>query len=550
VALLKECAKKKDLRKGTVLHAEIVKESLLESTKNPSLANTLISMYAKCGMLEKAQEVLEALPFRNVVSWSSLMAGYAQEGYGHMAMNCFERMRNEGIDPDAFAFSSALKACGSTGDVDKGKGIHEEIAGRGLLEKDIVLGTALVDMYAKCGSLAKAEQVLEELPRRDVVTWCALLSGFADHGESNRALRLFDKMQSEGFTPNAVTLICILKACGSARNLRKGEQIHEFIASKRLLLLEKDLVLANALIDMYTKCGALGKARRVFEKLRVRNVVSWSTLIAGYAERGRSDESLHCFERMKHDGFLPNVVTFIHVLQACGHSGAVEKGEEIHDEIVARGLLQKDILLGTAVVHMYAKCGSYAKARQVVEELQFRDVVAWSTLIAAYAQRGQGQEALECFGRMLSEGLPPDDVALLSVLTACNRSGRFDEAQTLLQNMNHKYGIAPSLEHQTCMVLGLGSAGHFDEAFSVIRIMPSCEHVGIWLAVLSWCKKCANAKLGKLAFDQVMQLDPSCASAYVLVAEIFTASGMQQDASKTEAMRRKYARSDDGARRK
>ena len=538
VASIKVCTKQKDLQKGARIHSYLLKRGLLE--KDIYLGNALIHLYAKCGILTKALEVFNDLPFRNVVSWSSLMVGYAQQGYGHMAINCFERMQKEGLCPDAFAFSSALKACASTGAIDKGKEIHDEIVTRGLLEEDIVLGTALVDMYAKCGFLAKAQQVLEELPDRDVVTWSALIAGFVEHGESIRALCFFEKMQSEGFSPNSVTFISILKACGSTRNIRKGEQIHEVIINKKLL--EKDIVLGNALVDMYVKCGVLVKAQQLLEKLPVRNVVSWSTLIAGYAEQGQSDKSLYCFERMKNDGFSPNMVTFICVLKACGHIGAIEKGKEIHDEIVNRGLLEKDIVLGTALVDMYAKCGSYVKARQVLEELPYRDVISWSTLIAAYAERGQGHEALVCFERMQREGLTPDHITFLSVLTACCRSGLLEEAQTLFGDINQKYDFNLNLKHQTCLVLGLGLVGRFDEGLSMIRSLPSCGYFAIWLAVLGGCRKWANVKLGKLAFDQTMQLDPSCASAYVLMADIFLAAGMLEDAEKVEAMRLKYTK--------
>ena len=159
VAILKDCGKKKDLYKGTKVHAEIVSTGLLE--KSAYLASALINMYAKCGAFSKAKQVLEDLPTRNSVTWNALISGYAQQGHGQKALDCFGKMQLEGISADAFTFTSILKACGSIVAIEEGQIIHNEIVGRGLLKRDVVLGTALVDMYAKCGLLRKAQLVLD-----------------------------------------------------------------------------------------------------------------------------------------------------------------------------------------------------------------------------------------------------------------------------------------------------------------------------------------------------------------------------------------------------
>jgi pentatricopeptide repeat protein len=355
-------------------------------------------MYAKCGELSKAELVLRDTPARDVVCWSALIAGYAQQGHGYEALDCFERMLGEGLSPDAIAFTSILKACGKTGAIDKGKEIHDEIVRRGLLQKDIMLGTALVDMYAKCGVLRKAQQVLEELPFRNVVTWSVLIAGCVQHGENHEALNYFERMQSEGLFPDVVTFVCILKACGSIGAIDMGQRIHDEVASKGLLPTE--VVLGTALIDMYAKCGMLKRAKQVLEELLVRNVVSWSALISGYVQHGQGHEALACFEDMKHDGIVPDVVIFISILSACGSTCAIEKGKQVHDEIVGRGLLHKNIMLDNALVDMYAKCGMLGKAEQVLEELPARDVISWNALMAGYAQQEQWYEAFGCFERM------------------------------------------------------------------------------------------------------------------------------------------------------
>jgi pentatricopeptide repeat protein len=209
---------------------------------------------------------------------------------------------------------------------------------------------------------------------------------------------------------------------------------------------------------------------------------------------------------MKDEGIPPDVVTFICILKVCGSTGAIEKGKAIHEEIESRRLLKRDVMLGNALVDMYAKCGMLARAEQTLDELPIRNAVSWSAVIMGYAQQGQGCEALNSFKRMQIDGIHPDEVTYLCILSACSHSGLFTEALTLFENMKQEYGILPKLEHHTCMVMVFGGAGCFDEAISAIGMMPSTDHLAIWLALLGACRKWGNPKLGRIAFDQALKL--------------------------------------------
>ena len=624
---------------GEKIHNEVISNGLLE--KDIILGNALVDMYAKCGSLAKAQQVLEGLPIRNIISWSALIVGYAQHGQGHEALECFQMMESEGLSPDVVVFTCILKACGRSGAIHMGEQIHDKIVAMGLLEKDIVIGNALVDMYAKCGEFVKARRLLEEIPRRDIFSWNALLAGYVQEGQGREALNCFEWMQNDGITPDVVTFICILKACGNLKDFEKGRQIHEEIVNRGVLA-EKDILLSTALLDMYAKCGMLVIAQQLFDKIPDRNVVSWSALIAGYVQHERSHEALHCFEEMQHEGIFPDSVTFICVLKACGNIGAIKKGEYINEKIVERGMLKKDIvlgaalvdmyvkcgvlekaqkalqelpvrdllswnalisgyvqqekandalrsfeqmqrdgiapnlvtlvcvlkacgsagaidkgeqiherimsegfrdeenitILGTALVDMYAKCGSLTKAQKILHELPQRNIVSWNALITGYSQQGQGQEALACFEKMRNEGISPNKVTFLCILVACSHSGLLDEAEMLFEKMTKIYAINPEFEHHTCMVLVFGSRGNFDKALLIA--LQSCDHLEVWVALLGGCRKWGNVKLGSLAFDQAMQLDSTCAAAYALMATIFSIAGFQEDAEKVDAMRLKY----------
>ena len=539
ISLLQACSSIGAINTGIQIHDEIISRGLLK--KDIVLGTTLVDMYAKHGELVKAQKVLEELPIRNAISWNALISGYAQKSQFHEALDCFARMQREGLSPDVATFVCLLKSCNSTEAIDKGMQIHNEIVRRGLLKMEmdlVVLSTALVDMYAKCGMFAKAQEVLEEFSMRNVVSWSALIMGYVQQGKGCDALICFSRMQSEGLSPDVVTYICILKACSSMGDIDKGRQIHDEIVSRGLL--EKDIVLGNALVDMYAKCGAITKAQQVLEELHARDVISWSTLIAGYAKQALCHEALNCLEQMQKEGLSPNMVTYICLLKACGSIGALDIGKKVHDEIVRRGLLE-DSVVGTALVDMYASCGMLIKAQEVLEELPIQDVTTWNALIAGYAQQGQGQIALNCLVRMQREGLYPDEITCLCVLSACGRSGLWEEAQLLYGDMDKKFGITPMPEHHSSVVVGLGFAGQFDKAIAMIEVMPSSNYLAVWIALLGSCRKWGNVKLGTLAFDQALQVDTSCASAYVLMTDIFASVGMQDDAEKVEAMRVKYA---------
>ena len=186
-----------------------------------------------------------------------------------------------------------LKACTKKKDLFKGTRLHKDIIKRGLLEKNPYIACSLISMFVKCGALGKAEAVHAELPIRDTVSWNALIAGYTQQGQRKEALDLFESMKSEGYSPDAVTFTCILKACGKTKNVQMGKQIHEEIINMGLL--EKDVVLGGAVVDMYGKCGAPGKAQKAFEELPERNVVSWTSIIDSYSREGLVHQAMECF---------------------------------------------------------------------------------------------------------------------------------------------------------------------------------------------------------------------------------------------------------------
>ncbi|KAH7294004.1 hypothetical protein KP509_28G052000 [Ceratopteris richardii] len=419
ISLLQACGTIQAVQKGEELHAEIEKKGYLGT--GTILGNAVLDMYAKCGELVKAQRFFNKLGALNVISWTALINGYSQHGHDKEALKTFAWMKRAGFLPNAVTYACVLKACGNIGTSDIGEKIHIDMARRGFIGTGNMLLHSLIDMYAKCGELGKAQEIFDSIVENDVMTWTALISGYCQYGYDQKPLECFEHMKHEGISPTALTFASVLKCCGSIKALDKGEELH---ADTILMgFLDEDIGLANALVSMYVKCDALMEAQHMFDNLSVRDVVTWSSLIAGFCQHQDIQEALDCLEQMMEGGISPDAMTFICIVQACSGLKEVEKGMELHCELARRELLDDNAVLGNSLVDLYAKCGLLAKAEEVFNMLPSRTLVAWSVLISGYCLHGLDEDALRCFERMKGEFVSPDAVTFAGILGACSSVG-------------------------------------------------------------------------------------------------------------------------------
>ncbi|KAH7373895.1 hypothetical protein KP509_17G079000 [Ceratopteris richardii] len=498
VCCLIACGRIGDVEKGKEIHEEIVSKGLLETL---ALGNALVDMYANCGFLKRALEVFDILPKRDVISWNALMSGYVKYEYGIKALNCLAQMQIEGVNPDFSTLVCGLKACSITGNVGKGREIHAEISRNGFLGRNMVIGSALVDMYGKCGFLEIAHEVFDGLSTPDVISWNSLIAGYAQQEYGEQVLECYKKMQANGVPADAVTYVCTLKACGSTQSIDMGEKVHDEVTKQGLL--ERDPVIGSVLVDMYAKCGLIEKAEAVFDKLVSRDIVSWTSLIAGYTSQERGREALECFSKMELEGFLPNVVTFVCSLKACCSVGAIDKGREVHAELARKGLMRSNIIVGCAVVDMYAKAGLLMRAQELFHDLPLKDVNAWNVLISGYGKYEHVQDAITCFEQMQFEGIHPDSSTFVHVLNACCHASLVSKGHSYFEAMSRDFGIFPGLEHHTIMAVLCGHSGHLDTVSTIIKRMPINSNFVVWDILLALCRGWGNTRLGKIAFEEV-----------------------------------------------
>ncbi|KAL4318967.1 hypothetical protein GQ457_18G001320 [Hibiscus cannabinus] len=291
---------------------------------NVTVSNTWISVYAKCRDLASSRKVFDEINVRTVISWNSMIAGYANFGNFFDAFDLYRRMLVDGIRPDASSIVSLISSCVQPEALFRGMLIHSHGIKSGC-DSNIHVTNTLISMYSKCGDVISARLLFDSMSDRTQVSWTVMISGYAGKGNMDEAMSLFLAMEKAGETPDLVTILSLLSGCGQTGSLELGKWIDNYSESKRL---KEDVMVCNALIDMYSKCGSICEAQEVFHAMPEKTVVSWTTMISGCAMNGQFEEALDLFRQMRDLGFKPNHVTFLAVLQACAHAGFLDKGWE------------------------------------------------------------------------------------------------------------------------------------------------------------------------------------------------------------------------------
>ncbi|XP_019158618.1 PREDICTED: pentatricopeptide repeat-containing protein At3g24000, mitochondrial isoform X2 [Ipomoea nil] len=380
----------------------------------------------------------------------------------------------------------------------------------------------------KCDSMQEAQQVFNEMPERDMVSWATLITGYSQNERAVQALAMFHEMLRAGFMPNEFTFGSVLKSAGAApTDSMIGRQIHGVCLKYGY---EENVYVGSALLDMYARCGQMEEAMFVFQAMRSKNEVSWNALIAGHARKGEAENAVNLFSGMKRGGFYPTHYTFSSIFTACACSGALEQGKWVHGHMIKSGL-GLIAFVGNTLLNMYAKSGSINDAKKVFYRLVKKNIVSWNSMLTACAQHGLGMETVELFEEMLIEGLEPNEVTFLCVLTACSHSGLLDKGMHYFELMK-KMKVEYDISHYVTIVDLLGRAGQLDRAQSFIKDMPIEPTAAIWKALLGACRKHKNMELGVFAAERVFELDPYDSGPHILLSNIYASAGRLSDAAK------------------
>ncbi|KAI5674374.1 hypothetical protein M9H77_14738 [Catharanthus roseus] len=415
--------------------------------------------------------------------------------------------------------------------VNQVKEIHAQITVNGLL-KNLVVTNKLLYMYTSFRAIGDAFALFSGLNERDPFSWSVMIGGFAKNGDVLDCFRTFREYIRSGDSPNNYTLPFVIRVCRDTNDLEMGKVIHHIVCKFGL---QSDSFVAAALVDMYSKCKVIEDAKKLFDRMPNRDLISWTVMIGAYTECGNANEALALFEQMQAEGIVPDNVAMVNVVNACAKLGAMHKAKLAH-EYILRKKFSLNVVLGTAMIDMYAKCGRLDCARDIFDSMRMKNVVTWSAMIGAYAYHGRGMEALNLFYMMLSSGIIPNSITFLSLLYACSHSGMVDDGLHLFSLMQEEYGVRPNVKHFTCVVDLYGRSGRLSEALNLIENMTIEKDEGLWGALLGACRIHGHVEIAEKAARSVLELQPENPGHYVLLSNIYARAGRWQDVAKTREL--------------
>lgn len=443
------------------------------------------------------------------------------------AIEFYGLMRSEGFLPNNFTFPFVLKACARLLDLQLGVKIHTLVV-KGGFDCDVFVKTSLVCLYAKCGYLEDAHKVFDDIRDKNVVSWTAIISGYIGVGKFREAIDMFRRLLEMNLAPDSFTIVRVLSACTQLGDLNSGEWIHKCIMEMGMV---RNVFVGTSLVDMYAKCGNMEKARSVFDGMAEKDIVSWGAMIQGYALNGLPKEAIDLFLQMQRENVKPDCYTVVGVLSACARLGALELGEWVSG-LVDRNEFLYNPVLGTALIDLYAKCGSMSRAWEVFKGMKEKDRVVWNAIISGLAMNGYVKISFGLFGQVEKLGIKPDGNTFIGLLCGCTHAGLVDEGRRYFNSMYRFFSLTPSIEHYGCMVDLLGRAGLLDEAHQLIRNMPMEANAIVWGALLGACRIHRDTQLAELALKQLIELEPWNSGNYVLLSNIYSANLKWDEAAK------------------
>ncbi|KAK9096066.1 hypothetical protein Sjap_021563 [Stephania japonica] len=528
---IKACTGLGDFELGRQLHASAVKFSF---GFHLIVQNALVSMYTKLGLVDDAWVVFEDIVEKDLISWSSMISGFAQQGFEFESLKLFKEMILYNVHrPNEFVFGSIFAACSALLQLEYGRQIHGVSIKFGL-GTEAFTGCSLCDMYAKCGYLDCARTVFNQMELRDTVLWNSIIAAFSYGGDANEAMSYFSQMRNSNFTPDEITIRCLLCAFTSSDSYCQGKQIHSYVLKKGFI---SDVSVCNTLLTMYAKCSDLSDVFNIFEEMKgIMDLVSWNATMTACLKHNHNNvfgllKMMHCSDHK------PDHVTLTNILGACAVVPSLDKGYQVHCYAIKTGL-ETEASVMNGLIDMYTKCGILINAQKLFDSYSDPDVVSWSSLIVGYAQFGYGKEALELFKTMRNRGVKPNHVTFVGVLSACSRVGLVDEGLHYYSMMEIEYRISPTREHCSCVVDLFARSGRLKEAVGFINQMAYDPDIVVWNTVLAACKTHQNAEIGRHAAESVLRLDPSNSSAHVLLCNIYASTGNWEDVARLRKLMR------------
>ncbi|KAG2330623.1 hypothetical protein Bca52824_001803 [Brassica carinata] len=497
--------------------------------RDVTVTNSVLNLYCKCDCVGDGKVLFEQMERRDMVSWNTMVSGFAFVGDMSEILKLLYRMRDVDLRPDHQTFGASLSVSGAMCDLDLGRMLHCQIVKTGF-DVDMHLRTALMTMYLKCGEEEASFRVLEMIPEKDVVCWTVMISGLVRLGIAEKAMDVFSDILHSGTELSSEAIASVVATCAQLGSFDLGASVHGYVLRQGYKL---DTLALNSLITMYAKCGRLDKSLALFEQMNERDLVSWNAIISGHAQNGDLTSALLLFKEMKFKtAHGVDSLTAVSLLQACSSAGALRIGRLIHC-VVIRSYIRTCTLVDTALVDMYLKCGYLEVAKRCFDSISRKDSVSWGTLIAGYGFHGKGETAMEIYSEFLGSGMEPNHLIFLAVLSSCSHNGMVKDGLEIFTSMVRDFGVEPNREHLACVVDLLCRAKRVEEAFKFYKenfTKPSIDVLGI---ILDACRVNGETEVEDVVCRDMIELKPVDAGHYVRLAHSFATMKRWDDVSES-----------------
>ncbi|KAK1397453.1 Pentatricopeptide repeat-containing protein [Heracleum sosnowskyi] len=473
--------------------------------------NTMLDVYVKCGEIGFGAQLFDQMCVRDLVSWTTMISGFVREGNVCGAFGLFNGLRME-FEPNYVCLMVMFQVCCRC--VNGGRQLHGYVVKCGLLMSQSVLNSVL-KMYSDSGCIDDAEVLFGECERRDVVSWNIMISFYSLRQDVMKLADCVRVMQGKAVL-SIESLTLLVSSFSDGGNIFHGKQVHCLGIKSG----QYDSILKTSLLDFYAKCEDLDSSEKLFSEIPFTNLVTLNAMMSAFIRNGYFREAIELFQKMLSFGWKPAAESLTNVILAYSHMGSLRLGKSVHAYCFKNFLEDKTARLETSIMNMYIRCGSIFSARICFDRMPSRDLVAWTSMIEGFGTHGMGYAAIQIFHSLIKEGVEPNSVTFLAILSACSHSGLLRDGCKVFYSMKSKFGIEPNLSHYTCIVDLLGRFGMLKEALAIILKFVDFADSRIWGALLSASRIHENQLHAEFAAGMLFKLEPENAGYHTLLSNV------------------------------
>ncbi|GAB4857169.1 hypothetical protein Ancab_015079 [Ancistrocladus abbreviatus] len=474
------------------------------------------SLSPKVEGLGMTHQVFDEMPRRDTFPWNQLIGTHLSSGELDQVVVVYEEMLMRGVRPDKHTLPRVLAASRLSNSLVFGKQIHGHAVKLGHSSEDYVI-TALMEMYGHLDDASTVKWLFDKSnAQKNPVSWTLLMDRYIREQKPSLAIKLFYQMVHLGAEVDAVAVMTAVGACAMLRSLQEGRKVHQITSASGL---ESDVLVSNSLLKMYINCDGVKDAREAFDRMLLRDAISWTEMVRGYVRKGGFNEGIKLFRKMVLEGIRPDATAISSILPACARMTARKQGKEIHGYLI-RNQIEMNVTLQNALMDMYVKSGFIECASKTFAGMMNKDAISWTIMMHGYSLHGQGARAVELFHEMQNgHATEVDQVLYASALHACVTANIVEEGRVYFSHIR-----APEVRHFALMVSLLARAGHFTEARAFIEEKQIAGHAEVQRALLVGCRAHRDLKIGKQVIEQLCNLDPLDAGNYIMLSNWFARS--------------------------